>query len=126
MASIIKVETLQDTAGNNAVDMQYVSNGSAKVNVNHDGSMSIRNSLNTSSITNLAGSGENYYNFTNSFNAVDFVVHGTNSDDTLANRGMNVQNTWTSGETTVSRVRMNTYAGADPTYVGITCFGDLA
>lgn len=31
MASIIKVETLQDTDGNNAVGMQYVSKGSAKL-----------------------------------------------------------------------------------------------
>lgn len=121
--STIKADTIQSTTGGAVTLTQQTA---AKVNLNHDNSMSARDSLNISSITNLAGSGENYYNFSNSFGALDYVAHGTNSDDASANRGMNVQNTWTSGQTTTSRVRMNTYGSADPTYVGITCFGDLA
>ena len=56
MASIIKVETLQDTDGNNAVGMQYVANGSAKafVNFNGFGTVAISESLNMSSVTDNA------------------------------------------------------------------------
>jgi hypothetical protein len=56
MASIIKVETLQDTAGNNAVDMQYVSSGSAKhwAHITGDGTPSLLDSLNCSSVTDYA------------------------------------------------------------------------
>lgn len=121
--STIKADTVQNTSGGPVTLTQQTA---AKVNLNMDNSMTARDSLNISSITDLAGSGENYYNFTNSFSAVDYVPHGTNSDDNAANRGMNVQNTWTGGEQTAGRVRMNTYPSADPTYVGITCFGDLA
>ena len=48
MASIIKVETLQDTAGNNAIGMQYVANGTGKhwCNWNQGGTISIYDSFN--------------------------------------------------------------------------------
>ena len=53
MASIIKVETLQDTDGNNAVGMQYVANGSAKhwTSWNQSGTLTVAGSFNQSSLT---------------------------------------------------------------------------
>lgn len=78
MASIIKVETLQDTAGNNAVDIQYVSNGSAKawVNFNGTGTIAARDSLNFSSLTDN-GTGDYTVTISNAFSAVNYAIFGT-------------------------------------------------
>jgi len=72
MASIIKVETLQDTAGNNAVDMQYVSNGSAKVyfNIDQTSGATITGSFNVSSATDNS-TGDFTVNFTNNLNSAN-------------------------------------------------------
>ena len=74
MASIIKVETLQDTAGNNAVGMQYVANGSAKAHIRANlATPGVTGSLNVSSLTdNYTGSGKPQ--FTNNFAAADYTV----------------------------------------------------
>ena len=68
MASIIKVETLQDTAGNNAVGMQYVASGSAKFlcNWNTTGTTIVNDSFNQSSQTDH-GTGDHTHAFTNNF-----------------------------------------------------------
>jgi len=79
MASIIKVETLQDTAGNNAVDMQYVSSGVAKALAQYLGQTNIlqSGSLNHSSITD-SGTGDFEHNFTNNFSNNDYMVVASN------------------------------------------------
>ena len=75
MASIIKVETLQDTAGNNAVDMQYVSSGSAKAWIFTTDKTSYvpTGSFNVSSMTDN-NTGRPETNFTNSFNDTNIVA----------------------------------------------------
>ena len=77
MASIIKVETLQDTAGNNSIGMQFVSNGSAKVwNHYHQiGTTASKDSFNVSSITDLAVS-KATHNFTNNMGNANYVWSG--------------------------------------------------
>ena len=72
MASIIKVETLQDTAGNNAIDTQYVSNGSAKVyfNVDQTAGSILVGSFNVASATDNS-TGDFKVNFTNNINSAD-------------------------------------------------------
>ena len=77
MASIIKVETLQDTSGNNAIGMQYVSSGSCKawIAVDQIGTQSIHGSFNISSIvdTNV---GTTTLSFTNNFSTNNYVATG--------------------------------------------------
>ena len=70
MASIIKVETLQDTDGNNAIDTQYVSNGSAKVyfNIDQTSGATITGSFNVGSATDNS-TGDFTVNFTNNLNS---------------------------------------------------------
>ena len=74
----IKADTLEhSTAG--TVDTQYVVNGSEKVWVNFNGTstVAIRDSLNTSSITDVS-TGRYRPNYTNSFNyAADYAFHVT-------------------------------------------------
>ena len=75
MASVIKVETLQDTDGNNAVRMQYVANGSAKhwIHLVGTGTISALDSFNSSSISDL-GTGRYQTNFSNNMNNVNYAV----------------------------------------------------
>ena len=126
MASILRVNTLTDASSNNSIAMSFVAGGSAKVWCNINASMAVQDSLNIASITDHSGSGENNFNFTNAFGALTYVPNGMNSDDGSANRGVNVQGTWTGGNQTTSSVRMNTYSSADPSYFGMTAHGDLA
>ena len=74
----IKADTLEhSTAG--SLDTSYVVNGSEKVwvNFNGTGTVAIRDSLNTSSITDVA-TGRYRPNYTNSFNyAEDYAFHVT-------------------------------------------------
>lgn len=95
MASIVKVETLQDTAGNNAIGMQYVSNGSAKAWFHYNqsaGSVAIRDSFNQSSITdNSTGVYTNA--FANNMNNAFYNV-------TAGTRGNRVQFNTSTGATT--------------------------
>ena len=78
MAGKIVADTLEhSTAG--SVDTQYVVNGSEKVwmNFNGTGTVAIRDSLNTSSITDVS-TGRYRPNYTNSFNyAGDYAFHVT-------------------------------------------------
>lgn len=80
MASIIKVETLQDTAGNNAVGMQYVANGSAKIwfGAPDQTGHTIAQSLNISGSTDV-GTGTWYYAVTNNAASQidDYAISGT-------------------------------------------------
>ena len=79
MASIIKVETLQDTNGNNAVDMQYVANGSAKQwsnNTISSNTHTIQDSFNTSSLTD-DGAGRTDIVFTNNMANVRYSITST-------------------------------------------------
>ena len=56
MASELRVNTLKDAAGNNSIATSFVAGGSAKawVNFNGSGTIAIRDSFSTSSITDTA------------------------------------------------------------------------
>ena len=75
MASIIKVETLQDTAGNNAIGMQFVSGGSCKawIGIDQIGTHSIFDSFNISSIADT-GAGTNTTAYTNNFASANWCA----------------------------------------------------
>lgn len=80
MASIIQVEKLQDTDGNNSVDMPYVANGSAKAwaDVAYSSGTPITNgtaSLNIASYVDI-GTGDYQANFTNNMNSDAFSKAG--------------------------------------------------
>ena len=81
MASIISVDTLQDSAGSNEITTANVKTAfddrvKAWANLNGDGSGApTRNSLNVSSTTDI-GTGRYTLNFTNNFNAADFACTG--------------------------------------------------
>ena len=132
MASIIKVETLQDTAGNNAVGMQYVANGSAKahINFNGTGTPATRDSLNFSTITD-SGTGIYEIAYTSNMANVNYTVtcgqeydggvHGTitafNYDDATA---------LSTSELALKTSRTDNTALVDSKYVMATIHGDLA
>lgn len=126
MASIIKVETLQDTAGNNAVHMQYVSNGSAKVLEKHDESHNVDNSMNVSSLTDN-GAGDTTVNYTSSTaNIHQYVVAGAGNDST---QNRLIQNIATQTYTTSShryKVSNSTFTATDTAVNNSVVYGDLA
>jgi hypothetical protein len=132
--STIKTNTLTGTTsagsivvtGEGGSTTTNLQQGLAKVWCNINASSAVQDSFNIASITDHSGAGENNFNFTNAFGALTYVPNGMNSDDGTANRGVNVQGTWTGGNQTTSSVRMNTYSSADPSYFGMTGHGDLA
>ena len=128
--STLVVSNIND--GTTTVPATYVTNGSAKAWVNFNGTstVSIRNSLNTSSMTDL-GTGRYGQNFTTSFGAADFSSSvsgsGTNAfpDTGDANQNTRTQNV------TASLLQMiiayNTGSIVyDPPYMTYTSHGDLA
>ena len=129
MASIIKVETLQDTAGNNAVDMQYVANGSAKAWANWDGTSpgSFYDSLNQSALTDN-GTGDFTCNHSSSFSSINYVLSGSaqaNGAGKICIKGSTTSTTLKS----TSQCRVNTAAQSTSYDVVQTCalfHGDLA
>ena len=72
MTGKITVGTIQDTAGN-TVASTYVTNGVAKawVNYEHSSSITVRDSLNQSSMTDF-GVGYAFTNFTNQFSTLGY------------------------------------------------------
>ena len=121
----IKNTSVYESDGGTSVTQNLVQ-GLAKAWCNINASSAVQDSLNIASITDHSGAGENNFNFTNAFGALTYVPNGMNSDDGSANRGVNVQGTWTGGNQTTSSVRMNTFTSADPSYFGMTAHGDLA
>ena len=87
MASELRVNTLKDAAGNNSVAMQYVANGSAKafVNFNGTGTITARNSLNLSSLTDH-GTGEYGITYSSAFDAVTYAFTATCGATSAASR----------------------------------------
>ena len=84
MASIISVDTLQDSAGSNEITTANVKtafDGSAKVWVNADGTgtIAIRDSLNVSSITDTS-TGRITVNFSNNFSNTNYAQYGISNN----------------------------------------------
>jgi len=121
----IKADTLEhSTAG--SLDTSYVVNGSEKVwvNFNGTGTVAIRDSLNTSSITDVA-TGRYRPNYTNSFNyAADYAFHVT-SGVLGATWGLQQLSTHTASSTEF--ILYNSAGTAfDNSIVPCTARGDLA
>ena len=78
MASELRVNTLKDASGNNSIATSFVAGGSAKawVNFNGTGTIAVRESFNTSGITD-EGTGHYSTSFTNAMSDADYVVAGT-------------------------------------------------
>lgn len=122
MASIIKVETLQDTAGNNAVDMQYVSNGSAKAFVSYNASDHLEDdSFNISSLTDGTNLGETDVAFTNTMGNSDYLTVCTCLEASA--RIYRIETRSASGYTSQSA---NTSGTGKDDVQGHVTFGDLA
>jgi len=121
---IIADQIEHSTAG--SLDTQYVVNGSEKVwvNFNGTGTVAIRDSLNTSSITDVS-TGRYRPNYTSSFNyAADYAFHVT-SGVLGATWGLQQLSTHTASSTEF--ILYNTGAGAtDNSIVPCTARGDLA
>ena len=121
----IKADTLEhSTAG--SVDTKFVVNGSEKVwvNFNGTGTVAIRDSLNTSSITDVS-TGRYRPNYTNSFNyTADYAFHVT-SGVLGATWGLQQLSTHTASSTEF--LLMNSAGVAyDNSIVPCTARGDLA
>ena len=73
MASELRVNTLKDASGNNSIGMAYVAGGSAKawVSFNGTGTLSVRDSFNTSSVADN-GTGDYTHNFSSAFAAATY------------------------------------------------------
>ena len=79
--STLKVDTLQDSSGNNASTTAQIEQGRAKVwvNFNGTGTVAIRDSFNTSSITDN-GTGLFQVNFSSALSNTNFCVSGMGGD----------------------------------------------
>ena len=83
-------------------------------------STTIRASFNVSSITQRA-TGDYTVNFTNALPDKNYAVAGMVSDDALANRGFNIQNTYTVGMN-ASYCYVTVFAASTPTAVTVSFF----
>ena len=74
--STLEVSNITD--GTDTVETGYVLNGSAKAYANYNSNATLRDSLNTSSITDVA-TGNADINFTNNMANTDYAICGLNS-----------------------------------------------
>jgi hypothetical protein len=87
----------------------------AWVNFNGSGTIAIRASGNVSSITDLGGTGAYTVNFSNAMPDANYAVACICTDDSSANRGINIRGTNTA--MTTSGFALNIFANADPSAV---------
>ena len=122
MTGKITVGTIQDTAGN-TVASTYVTNGVAKawVNYEHSSSITVRDSLNQSSMTDF-GVGYAFTNFTNQFSTLGYSQTASGRAEGQAING--------GGNNTTGRVSYVSFNGSgaqvDCDTNCIACHGDLA
>ena len=116
--------------GTTSVGTGYVVNGSAKawVNFNGTGTVAIRDSINVSSLTDYA-TGNYGSNFTNAFNAADYVAFSGNGDSPAGGDVYTVVSQWTFSS--ASSFRAYAYTGAfstavDSDYGNYSFLGELA
>jgi len=125
MASELRVNTLKDAAGANSVAMEYVAGGSAKAWVSYKGTATnaVKDSLNISSVTD-ASTGRYLPQFSNSFNALDYLSQttGNNADGPVAANDYD-QMTTSSGD---MRYKSSGFSVADTKYAVQSFNGDLA
>ena len=134
MASELRLTTLANNAGTESVDTTYVINGSAKGWVNYDGKTTntVRDSLNTSSVTDN-GTGD--YSVTYSSNLSNANYTASLSSDNQNNGGWRVIFQFNSGTPRTTSLIRTYSAGTDYSiasaagdflYVDISLHGDLA
>ena len=121
-------------AGNNSVATSVVSNGTAKawVNLNQDGTHSVRGSNNVSSVSD-EGVGATQTNLTSATADANYALAGTSGDEAgnsgcWHSTGYNV-NSYNTSNTTSSfhqQIYYATASVADSSFVYCTLHGDLA
>lgn len=117
MASELRITTLANLAATESVDTTYVINGSAKawVSFNGTGTVAIRDSLNTGSVTDR-GTGQYTVNNSTSFNNTNFsVTVGAGHDN--ASGTVSALNAW---EFNTSSTKVNSFEE----YSGVTTRND--
>ena len=130
MASELRVNTLKDAAGNNSIATSFVAGGSAKSNLNFNGTgtIAVRGSFNVSSITDR-GTGQFTHTFTNSMSsATDFTGTGCAQDTYPDNDGRNrMVSSWPFSASSAYANSFDTSGNADDcAYISSVIFGDLA
>ena len=122
--SEIRATTISDAAGTGPITLTKQSAAKAWVNLNGEGTIAIRNSLNTSSIIDL-NTGNYAQAFTSNFDATDnYASHSTADDESFGNKT-------TINSQTGSQVSMQVFQGSSNTGVDtyramMTHHGDLA
>lgn len=136
MASIISVDTLQDSAGSNEITTANVKtafDNSAKawVNFNGTGTIAARDSFNVASLTDN-GVGQYTVNFTNNMGVTDYCFQGSACTTSLQGTTIwcqpeQVSKFLTSSITvTVGYTNQASNARLDYEFAGVTIHGDLA
>lgn len=128
-----RASNFQDSAGNNGSTPLQISQGRAKswVNFNGSGTVSIRDSLNVSSIVDN-GTGDYAVNFSSAMSNSDYSAVVSHSHDSPANGGSNTRqiglmNTYTSNGFRITIELPNTSVGqsrSDSNRVTAAVFGD--
>jgi hypothetical protein len=101
MASELRVNTLKDASGNNSVATSVIANGSEKawVNFNGEGTIAIRDSHNTASLTD-SGTGVYAYNLTSNMATANYcrlVAAGDSGNRRVSDTGAATSNTTSLG-----------------------------
>lgn len=133
MVGIVKVDTLQNNAGTSSVDMDYVVNGTAKAWLTWDDAGSTGDSLNVSSVTDVAA-GAHTPSWSSSFGNTGYSATGTGSK--YGNNNQTNTSGWNITLMVVSRTTSNAscatwipqspYITDDYDYTQLTVHGDLA
>jgi len=132
MASELRVNTLKDASGNNAVAMSNVAEGTLKawVNFNGTGTIAARDSLNLSSLTDH-GTGSYEITYSNAWSAVTYAFTGTcgQNTGTSRNAGITFDDHTTTPSTTSHRIlsrRRDDQSNSDCANEHCHVVGDLA
>ena len=118
MAGTLVIDTLKASTG--VLATQNGMTGIAKAWVNYNGStQTINSSFNVGSITYLA-TGQYQVNFTTAMASANYAVACICTDDSSANRGINILGT--SANMTSSNFKVNIFANANPSiFSAIVC-----
>ena len=128
MASELRVNTLKDASGNNSIATSFVAGGSAKqwVNFNGTGTIAIRDSLNTTSLTDN-GTGDQSVTIANDMDNANYSLSITSNNVQTA---IGDATNWSKTDPTVTLYRLITRGSGssyqDSQFVCCEVHGDLA
>lgn len=127
MTGRVNVDTIAKADGTSAVDTEYVTGGSAKVwcCLNGTGTIAIRDSFNTASVTDN-GTGDYTYNYTTAMASADYSFAG--GPGSTANGGMALTSTGLAPSATQVRLVWNRpgVANYDTNPANLIVQGDLS